>query len=140
MDAVRRERGDFLRLRALRTNRQKEFISSREILSRKVCSPLTRTRKVATKRNQVVTDIDSLGANVIFAAYYGDFSEFLFLSNSRKAFRDIFYSSRDVNGPLIVASLETSKQGGQTVFDTVRDISPLGETGINWVTNLVKTM
>jgi hypothetical protein len=77
-------------------------------------------------RDHVVAEIGGLGANVIFAAYYGDFSEFLFLSDSKKAFMDIFYSSRNVNGPLIIPSLEASSKGGQMVFDPVRDISPFG--------------
>jgi hypothetical protein len=101
----------------------------------------TNSTKVGSDaRDQIVTEIRDLGANVIFTPYYGDFQQFLFLNNSKKAFMDIFYASRNVNGPLIVPSLETANKDGQPVFDTVRDISPLGETAINWVTDLVKTI
>jgi hypothetical protein len=71
-------------------------------------------------RHQIIEEIAGVGTNVIFTEYSGAFSEVHFVTNTEKAFMDVFFSSRDVNGPLIIPSLEGSVQRRQLVFDPVR--------------------
>ena len=95
-------------------------------------------------RNQIIAEIAAVGANVIFAQYNGAYSDKHFVNNTEAAFMGVFFSSRLVNGPLVIPSLEASFQCGgdcpsdaQPVFDPVRDIAPPTTTGVSWITHLV---
>src|SRR5207248_7809007 len=74
----------------------------------------------------------------------GAYSDIHFVNNTETAFLGVFFSSRLVNGPLVIPSLEASFQCGgdcppvpQPVFDPVRDIAPTSPTGVNWIVSLV---
>ena len=88
-------------------------------------------------RNQIVAEIADVGANVIFAQYSGAYSDTHFVNNTEAAFMGVFFSSKSVNGPLIIPSLEASYQHGEEVFNPVRDIAPSSETAKSWITHLV---
>jgi hypothetical protein len=57
-------------------------------------------------RKQIIAEIAAVGANVIFAQYSGAYSDVHFVNNTEAAFLGVFYSSKLVNGPLVIPSLE----------------------------------
>ncbi len=98
-------------------------------------------------RNQILTQIGSLGTNVIFAVYSGSYTDIHFTNTTEASFLAVFFTSQLTKGPLVVPSLEDSFQckghcsaGKQPDYNGPRDIGAPTRTAEDYIVHLVNAI